>query len=844
MTQPSLVHPNTGGRPQPAVVRLLYRATSGLLLAAVLAALLLTARGWHDQAVLTTVSFVLAAGGAFFGLALAGRAWVDWPGRPAGPTILLLIATAGLVAATGGAESRMASLPILVVILDSPFRRRLLPLALTGAACLAAPLVYAFNWHYAVLTVFGWATIAVGTWAARRMAAELGRTDRQARELHAISRASQIAASLDLQSVMDSTVAAVRELLGPDAVLLYLTDPDGQTLKPACWHFDPTKYTAQQAAAVASHVVQVGTGIVGSAALAGEPLLLPDVSQDPRAVRIPGAHSRPLTYMLVPLVCSGKLLGILRLSRDGIGRFTHDDLTLATILASQASMAIANSGLFAATKRAEQAARDAESRYDRLTQFAGTAIATLDLEQHRIVHVNEAMEQLIGYSREELSREPHSLAHLLDDASEALVNACAQAFREGADVAREVVLTWRARDGRRVVMEHTMVPLRDGAGDMPQMETIARDITERQRLESEIEHLTYHDRLTGVHNRAFFEQALARLDQPQHLPLTIVMGDINGLKLINDAFGHRAGDRVLEGSAKVLGSVLRQSDIICRWGGDEFAMLLPRLEPAAATEVLDRIRLALADMEPEPIPLSMALGMATKKLPEQDVATVIKEAEDRMYRNKLLESRSMHESIVSSLEQTLRHKTNETEEHTLRLRELAALLGREMNLSKNQLNDLSLLAALHDVGKVGIPDNVLNNPGVLSVDDWEIMMRHPEIGYRIAMACPSLAAIATLILSHHEHWDGQGYPRGLAGGEIPLPARILAVADAFEVMTTGRPYRKPLTPEAALAELARCAGSQFDPEVVRAMGRVWQAPAESQQDQSDRKTGRIRVTPA
>jgi len=825
-------------------VRLLYWATSGLLLAAVLTALLLTARGWHGQAVLTTVSFVLAAGGAFFGLGLAGRAWVDWPGRPVGPTVLLLVATAGLVAATGGPESRMAALPILVVVLDSPFRKRLLPLALTGAGCLAAPLLYAFNWHYAALTVFGWATIAVGTATARRMAVELGRTERQAKELHAISRATQIAASLDLRSVMDSTLAAVRELLGPDAVLLYLMEPDGQTLKPACWHFDPAKYTAQEQAAVASHIVQVGTGIVGSAALAGEPVLMPDVSQDPRAVRIPGARSRALSYILVPLVCSGELLGILRLSRDGSGQFTRDDLTLATILASQASMAIANSRLYAATKRAEQASSDAESRYDRLTQFAGTAIATLDLEQGRIIQVNEAMEQIVGYSRDELSREPHSLARLLDQDSEDLVNACAQAFREGADVAREVVLTWRARDGRRVVMEHTLVPLRDEGGDLAQMETIARDVTERQRLESEIEHLTYHDRLTGVHNRAFFEQELARLDQPQHLPLTIVIGDINGLKLINDAFGHRTGDRVLEGSAKVLGSVLRQSDIICRWGGDEFAMLLPRLGPAAASEVLDRIRLALAGMAPDPIPLSMALGMATKKLPGQDVATVIKEAEDRMYRNKLLESRSTHDSIIASLEHTLRHKTNETEEHTRRLQTLVALLGREMNLSQNQLTDLSLLAALHDVGKVGIPDNVVNNPGALSLDDWEIMKRHPEIGYRIAIACPSLAAIATLILSHHEHWNGQGYPRGLAGGEIPLPARILAVADAFEVMTTGRPYREPLAPEAALAELARCAGSQFDPEVVGAMRRVWQAQADSNKDQGDRKTHRTRVTPA
>lgn len=185
-----------------------------------------------------------------------------------------------------------------------------------------------------------------------------------------------------------------------------------------------------------------------------------------------------------------------------------------------------------------------------------------------------------------------------------------------------------------------------------------------------------------------------------------------------------------------------------------------------------------------------------------------------MYRRKLLEADSARSFSIQSLQRTLYEKSTETREHTERLRVLVKMLAQEMELSTVLQDELDLLAMLHDIGKIPIPDDILNKPGKLTAEEWEIMKRHSEIGYRIAKTSPELAPIAEYILAHHERWDGQGYPRGLAGEEIPLAARILAVADAFDVMVNERPYKSAFSTELAIKELKRHAGTQFDPHVV------------------------------
>lgn len=344
--------------------------------------------------------------------------------------------------------------------------------------------------------------------------------------------------------------------------------------------------------------------------------------------------------------------------------------------------------------------------------------------------------------------------------------------------------------------------------------SIVRDITDRKRAENRVKHLSYHDVLTDTYNRAFFEDELKRLENTTYLPISIIMGDLNGLKLVNDTFGHRAGDQFLRDIATILKRACRATDIMARWGGDEFAIILPNTKLQTAEAVCRRIRKACSESSGTPIQLSIALGAATKYDATASISEVLSQAEDRMYRNKLSEQQSMHSSIIKGLQQTLAEKSYETEEHAERLQELALSLGHLMGLSNNELDELLLLAKLHDIGKIAIPDDILLKPGPLTPSEWDIMKRHSEIGYRIAQATPELAHIAQTILSHHERWDGKGYPLGLSEEKIPLLSRIIALVDSYDVMTHGRPYKHALSKDAALMEVVRNSGTQFDPTIA------------------------------
>lgn len=438
----------------------------------------------------------------------------------------------------------------------------------------------------------------------------------------------------------------------------------------------------------------------------------------------------------------------------------------------------------------------------------------------QIVEANEAASRAYGYTREELLS--LAIKDLRSPETEALSQALLdEAFAHG--ILFETV--HKCRDGRVFPVEVSSRGLTmDGQRVLA---SIIRDVSERQKAEREIRYLSFHDKLTGLYNRAFLEVEAERLTAGRERPFSLVMGDVNGLKLVNDAFGHQKGDELLRRIAGILRESCRREDVVARWGGDEFAILLPQTSREVASAVCDRIGAACEDATLGPIPLSISLGVATADETEVELSHLLREAEDHMYRRKLLESRSTQSAIVSSLGKALWESSHETEEHAERLRQMAAQFGAALNLPPGQLDELSLLAALHDIGKVGIPNTILEKPGPLTPGEWETMKKHPEIGYRIAQAAPNLAGMAEAILAHHERWDGTGYPQGLRGENIPLVARILAIVDSFDVMTHPRPYKNAQSVEYALGELARCAGTQFDPDLVRVFLEIFGAPADS-----------------
>lgn len=357
-------------------------------------------------------------------------------------------------------------------------------------------------------------------------------------------------------------------------------------------------------------------------------------------------------------------------------------------------------------------------------------------------------------------------------------------------------------------------PIRDSEGKTMGVVLVFRDITDEKIKQNEIEFLSFHDQLTGLYNRRYFEAELMRLNTSRRLPLTLVMGDLNGLKLTNDAFGHSAGDDLLKKATKVLKHCFRQDDIISRYGGDEFVVILPNTDSNATELIVKRI-LALVDREKtEKGILSISFGWETKNEEDEDIYQVLKRAEDYMYKKKLLESPSVRNATIQTIITTLYEKSSREEAHSKRVSQLCVQIGESMQLSDREISNLRTAGLLHDIGKIVLLDGVLDKPGKLTDFEWTEIKRHPEIGYRILNNTIELAELAEAVLGHHERWDGKGYPKGLCGGSIILAARIIAVADAYDAMISDRPYRKAMSKEAAVNEIIKNSGIQFDPQIA------------------------------
>jgi len=384
-------------------------------------------------------------------------------------------------------------------------------------------------------------------------------------------------------------------------------------------------------------------------------------------------------------------------------------------------------------------------------------------------------------------------------------------------------------EGRGAFVWEKASPLFDSQGNMAGAVETIRDVSERKEAEERLRYLSLHDPLTGIYNRAYFEEEMRRLAGGRFAPVSLIVCDVDGLKLVNDSLGHETGDALLRAAAGVLQQAFRESDVVARVGGDEFAVVLPESDKTVVQGACQRIREAVERhnlLHPE-LPLSLSVGFAVTNEDTGSLNDLFREADNNMYREKLHRSQSSRSAIVQALMQTLKARDYITEGHGDRLQDLVLRMAEALGLPERTVGNLRLLAQFHDIGKVGIPDRILFKKGPLTPAERSEMQRHCEIGHRIAHSVPDLVHIADLILKHHEAWDGEGYPLGLKGEEIPLECRILAIADAYDSMTNDRPYRKALSHAEAIAELERCAGTQFDPELVRLFVEILQSSAAS-----------------
>lgn len=355
---------------------------------------------------------------------------------------------------------------------------------------------------------------------------------------------------------------------------------------------------------------------------------------------------------------------------------------------------------------------------------------------------------------------------------------------------------------------------KDSNGNIISLWGAAQDITERKKAEEKLVYISFHDHLTDLYNRRFFEEELKRLDKDCNLPISIIMCDINGLKLVNDSFGHYSGDALLKKAAETIKKACREEDVIARIGGDEFVVILPKTDSDNTQQVSNRIKDLASKEKVANIELSISYGHDTKTLDTQSIVEIIANAENNMYRHKLSERSSMRSKTIDLIMNALFEKSNREAIHSNRVSSLCKAIGSKMNFDKESVNQIGIAGLIHDIGKIGIDEKILNKPGSLTADEKVEIERHPEIGWRLLSSTNEFSVLAQFVLSHHEKWDGSGYPHGIKGKEIPLESRIIAVADAYDAMTSERSYRKALCKDAATKELTRCSGTQFDPEIV------------------------------
>lgn len=360
-----------------------------------------------------------------------------------------------------------------------------------------------------------------------------------------------------------------------------------------------------------------------------------------------------------------------------------------------------------------------------------------------------------------------------------------------------------------------------------QMETLEDKVSQRtQALEkmnaSLLEqqnttvYLSYHDQLTGLYNRRYFEDTLSRLDNSHNLPISLVMIDMNGLKLVNDAFGHATGDNYLKKLAEIIRHHLRTSDIAARYGGDEFIILLPKTTTKEAQVVLERLYESIEKPENGIVPLSISYGIKTKKNVSESIIDILNASDETMYTKKLIESQDFRSLAINKILEHLKEHFPKEHKHAQEVKLYCKNFANYLGLSPEKVKILSQAAYMHDIGKISVPKPLIEKPTTaLSSDEFDMVARHTEIGYRILNAASETQAYAEIVLAHHENWDGTGYPKGLKGTEVLLESRILHIVENYITFIIEHPTLDNLYDQATEL-LRKQKGAELDPELVDA----------------------------
>lgn len=478
-------------------------------------------------------------------------------------------------------------------------------------------------------------------------------------------------------------------------------------------------------------------------------------------------------------------------------------------------------------KRAEAALALEKKIFETTLISVGDGVISCD-RNGNVVIMNRVAELLTGWTQAAAKGKPieavFHIAHEFEqEKSENIIRTVLESGT-AIEFANHSILI--ATDGIERYIEYNAAPIMEEEENTIGVVLVFRDSSEKRLKQKQIEFISYHDQLTGLYNRRFYEDALKRLDTESNLPITICMGDVNGLKLINDSFGHTMGDELLKKVAEVIQKGCRTDDIVARLGGDEFIIVFPKTNAFEAEQMIEHIKSMSLEEKVGSIDISVSFGFGTKNTAEKNIQDVFKNTEDHMYRHKLSESLSMRNKTIKLILNTLYEKNKREQMHSKRVSRLCGKIAAALGMDADAVNELITTGLMHDIGKIGIEETILNKPQKLSSEEWNQIKKHPEIGYRILSSVNEFSEMADSVLAHHERWDGKGYPRGIQGKDILLQASIVAIADSFDAMTSDRTYCKGLSEDEAIKEIRKCSGSQFNPDIARVfvemvLGKAW-----------------------
>jgi len=461
---------------------------------------------------------------------------------------------------------------------------------------------------------------------------------------------------------------------------------------------------------------------------------------------------------------------------------------------------------------------DNYSKYFDLSPFA---IFTIDIKGN-IVNINKAAAELMGYSKK------HLLSKNVSDFRTSIKNTLsAGAIRKltkNSTTLGHFTITNKNKKVIDLLVRIVKISKNTNA-------LFCQNITDQIQKEKNLLALSLRDKLTGVYNRTFFDEQLELLHQNiQRAKVSknhvVLMIDVNGLKIINDSFGHKVGDDLLINMADILVASTRKNDVIARIGGDEFAILATNCRKDKTNKITSRIdrnvRNYNKSRKDERLLLSISVGAASysEKADNPTPDKLLKRADDRMYNAKILSSSSVRSEILNTFLRILNSKDHIAAGHADRIRFLFNKLSSKLDLNKQEKLDCEALALLHDIGKITIPDKILNKKSKLTSTEMKTIKVHTSKGEAIIAQMSELRHLAKYVRNHHEWWDGSGYPDGLVGEEIPLQCRIVSILDAYDAMTSKRPYGKILSKEAAIKELKKMSGKQFDPNLVKTLIKI------------------------